>query len=298
VRHALSIVLVAAGCGSEEIELAPAADRPRIELPGPTSDPGVCDPSTRRTCRPLDDACALDVECCTGRCEAGRCLPPGTCSAAGAACGSPSACCSDRCEPVVGSTNRACAPVCRALGAACTRAQECCSGGCSGGVCAPTICALVGDACVAAADCCSGVCQDARCRIDGAALCRPSGEDCTSGGGSPCCFACVGGRCDPGPGACRPLTAPCGADTDCCSGSCAALPGGTRACAGACGAEGAACRAPSDCCSGTCSASPGTCVPASSTCGSVGAACASNDACCSGLCLAGRCAERCASPVR
>ena len=287
---------VAGGCGREDVELA-------LPVIGPGGDGGnvapreggtsVCDAGVARACRALDQACQLDAECCSGRCESGVCLPAGACHGPGAACAGSAECCSARCEPVVGTTNRACAALCKAAGAACASAQECCSTGCIGGVCTDRLCVREGEGCAGSAECCSGVCEGSRCRVDAVALCRPTGEDCNSGGGRPCCFGCEDGRCGPGPGACRPRTAPCNLDGECCSGTCSAS-GDARACGGACGAEGAACTAASDCCSGACSASPGVCVAAASAaCGVLGDACSAGDRCCSGVCLDGRCAANC-----
>lgn len=285
------------GCGREDVQLSLAsADASASSQVGPdASDEAICArDGGLRACRPLDRECVAGVECCSGRCEGGSCIAEGTCLGPGSPCMNRDGCCSGRCEPIAGTSNRACTVACRGEGKPCSAAADCCSFGCAGGVCVARQCAKRGDGCSANADCCAGTCTDGRCTPSEGGICRPTGEDCTSGGGGPCCSGtCVGDRCDVGPGACRPRGAPCTQDGECCRGPCALDASGTRVCAAPCGTDGSSCGSSADCCSGACSGGAGTCVSTTGSCALVGASCSSGPECCSGLCLGNRCVEPC-----
>lgn len=303
---AIGALLIAA-CGREDVLLAPepvvvgdagaeAGATPPLLLPdGGTAT--VC--TTERACRTLDAPCATGNECCSGRCEGGRCLPIGACKAPAAACATRAECCSGRCEPIAGTTNRACTNLCRATGAACVTGSDCCSFSCRNNACVAEACRQEGDDCTSVQECCSGACSGGKCRLDSTALCRATGEDCTSGGGGPCCYGCTDGRCDLGPGPCRPRGAPCVTTADCCAGTCVEGADKARFCTSACVAEGASCTQSADCCSGACtSSSTGKCAASASTCSLVGEACNTGPTCCTGSCFDGRCADNCPASVR
>ncbi len=280
----------------------------------PASDAAVPDSSAcgdapaPTGCRALGDPCGSGPDCCSDHCAAGACVVPGTCFGAGAMCASAADCCSSLCEPVNGTaTERTCLAECRPNGMACTRASDCCTLACNGGVCGGTECFVENTDCTANAQCCSNECDTTngnRCVLDPSATCRPSGEDCTSGGGQKCCGVCDNTlkRCDPGPSACRVTEMICTVDTDCCSGMCADDGTGRTICvlpAGAsCLAAGAACHATFECCTGTtCTGDPPACGSAPSTCGITGASCTVGGACCSSECSGGSCQAGCVAPA-
>ncbi|MFO0595303.1 MAG: hypothetical protein U0228_08365 [Myxococcaceae bacterium] len=266
--------------------------------PFPMNDAGVL------VCKSLGDACGSPGECCSLTCVGGVCgdaMSGGACDPAGAPCTTASACCTARCEPVPNSTQRACQLACFGDGAPCTRALECCSLGCNNGVCGGGLCKVSGENCAANVDCCSHRCDQGKCTVN-VTNCRPTGETCTSGGGTTCCAACDVGiqpkpRCTFGADTCRGTGAACTVDGgagDCCRGQCRA---GT--CVTPCASPGQACGATSPCCAGTCNA--GTCDVAvaidagtatlgdGGVCFAVGGRCTTGTDCCSLNCFGGFC---------
>ena len=264
---------------------------------GMRGDGAGCPDAPSTVCRTSGDTCASAQDCCSDRCENAICLPA-ACGAPGAACTARDQCCSGACEPVPGTPNRACLGYCKRLGTACSRAQDCCSLACLGGVCAAGVCARTGDDCVLPSDCCSRKCTTGRCELDTVLSCRPSGEDCNSGGGVGCCGPCnQDQRCDVGPGACRGIGAPCLATSDCCRGTCARVSNQTPlVCMADCVAEGATCATSAECCAGSCSGSPSTCRAQADSCKLLGADCTTDRECCSAQCLGGRCGDNCSGP--
>lgn len=313
-RISLAVVLAGLGlgfvampaCGLEEVVLVPVA---ASDASGPgdgqalgdggRGEAGACPDASMRACRGLGDPCASAQDCCSERCEGSVCLPA-SCGAPGAACATRDQCCSGLCEPIAGTPNRGCVGYCRRAGQACARAQDCCSLACLGGACAAAVCGKTGDDCVVGSDCCSSRCSGGRCELDTALSCRPSGEDCNSGGGVACCGACnADQRCDVGAGPCRPSGSPCITTADCCAGSCArsGVDGkGPFVCTSACVTQGSACATTADCCAGTCSGLPATCREEVTACKLLGTDCTSDEECCSAQCLAGRCGDNCAGP--
>ena len=206
-----------------------------------TCSAGTC--QANATCEAAGATCAHGIDCCGGTCTGGICqsivgvTPAGggnVCISPGAVCTSDAACCSGRCEPVTGQ-----AGVLHCTDA-CKRRRRCLHHrrriavdlGCFGGVAATRAkeCTEEGGACKANAECCSDICgADGRCTIDAAnSRCRPTGENCSSGPQSGCCFATNNNdlcdketqRCEAPPGQCHGNQAVCAADGDCCSGHC------------------------------------------------------------------------------
>jgi hypothetical protein len=227
---------------------------------------------------------------------------PGACAGAGAPCSSRADCCSGLCEPVDGTATRACLATCLPPGAACQRADDCCSFGCNAGVCGGPECLQEGSNCTANSQCCSNLCDPAqgnKCSLDPAASCRPTGEDCNSGGGSPCCGTCNGAsqRCDPGSGPCRPLGTVCTTQADCCHGSCMDDGTGRTVCTSPLLADGVSCQAGFECVSGSCVSNPPVCGAEAAACTVTGAACTSGAQCCSGTCEGSVCLSGCLLPA-
>ncbi|HEY8077960.1 MAG TPA: hypothetical protein VIF62_27730, partial [Labilithrix sp.] len=81
-----SLVVVASACGREDVELAITPDggvavtdggpEGNVLPEGGGEGGGACS-DAGRTCRTLDDTCATDAECCSGRCEGDACVPSG-----------------------------------------------------------------------------------------------------------------------------------------------------------------------------------------------------------------------------
>lgn len=317
-------------CGQEDVQLLPSSydasavePTPDVANEGPPNDASSLEtgadgldavddltrlcvaPASGRACADNGAACAIDPECCSGRCEGDTCLEPGTCAGVGIACLARSTCCSGRCESSVGSTSRACLNYCLPDGAACSRALDCCSMGCHAAQCGAPLCSTVGSRCTEAADCCSGSCSldDGQCRDksdDSQAACLATGESCSpqlvDGAPSNCCGACdaTSSRCVFGPGPCLPVGSVCQVDSDCCRGTCAVGASGVAVCTAPCLADGTVCSLGADCCNHHCNGWPGACGPAV-TCSLLGAGCQVDADCCSGQCLSGACGSNCQS---
>ena len=254
---------------------------------GPECCSGECDARIciAADCQGLGGECDDAGECCTGRCASGFCADDaGFCDDVGIDCSNGASCCSGRCEPVEGSGDVFCLGICFADGQACTRAQDCCGLGCNDGVCGGEICSREGENCDEDANCCSNRCaDDGRCEIDRESGCRPSGEDCTSGGPTECCGVCDDDldRCVPGADTCRSQGVDCDDDNECCSGNC--TDGTCRE--SECVDTGGDCASDFECCSSQCE---GTCQPPEN-CEPLGLMCESDQDCCSGFCLGGFC---------
>jgi hypothetical protein len=311
---ALGAALAVLACGPEDIELAhgDAAKDASVDgddqatgrlLPTDGSAP-LCDSAAPPpACRGLGAACGSASDCCSAHCASGACVPPGSCSGANAPCTTRSDCCSGLCEPLNGTTARACLAECLADGTPCDRASDCCSLDCNTGACGGDECLQVGSDCASDAQCCSNVCdasQGGKCALDPVATCRPSGENCTAGGGSPCCGACddTTKRCDPGPGPCRALGAVCEQATDCCHGTCDPDATGRTVCTAPPLPDGTGCQAGFECATMSCTGNPPTCGPAAAACVPSGAPCAAGTPCCSGSCNAGTCEAGCIPSTR
>ena len=310
----LAVVSSSASC-REDIELpspdAVASDAAIVDDAGVDAGPQlqtdgaarVCDGAPPPACRALGDPCGSAPDCCSGRCGSGGCLPPGVCAGPGDSCADAGDCCSGLCEPVAGTTARACLAECRPDAAACVRASDCCSFACQGGVCGGTECSREGDVCTVDADCCSNECvatgngggNGNHCALDPVAACRATADDCTSGGGAPCCGACneAAGRCDPGAGPCRPVGMICATQADCCNGTCTDDGTGRTVCTSPCLVDGVSCVAGFECCAGSCSGDPPACAPPSVACSVTGASCDAGAQCCSGSCGRGSCESGC-----
>jgi hypothetical protein len=314
-----TIGFVALGCGFEDIELGAGArdggastidggghDATALEdVTSPPGDGGGCDVGPApSSCHGLDDTCAADRDCCSTRCDHGKCIAPGKCGGAGATCATRADCCSGMCEPAATGPGRTCLAQCAPSGASCTRASDCCGLDCNDGVCSGTVCAIQGEACTSAAQCCSNTYDPAskKCQIPPGPSCRPAGEDCTGAAKGACCGKCDDGtnRCDIGPGPCRLPGSVCLKAADCCVGDCADNGTGLKTCAPtACvesDASDAGCNAGFECCSGACLGNPAQCTTA---CTPAGSACTSAGACCSGSCAEGVCqAPTCSGPPK
>jgi hypothetical protein len=314
---AIAAATALAACGPEDIELA-APDATATDANTNASTNGsdafvtalqfdssvpFCEASAPPpACLPLGDPCGSASDCCSTHCASGACVVPGACAGAGTTCRGRADCCSGSCEPVNGSTQTVCLPVCSPDGTACTRAGDCCTLACNGGVCGGAECQEEGTDCSANAQCCSNLCDATRgnrCAIDPVALCRPSGENCNSGGSGTCCFVCNGSqRCDPGPGPCRVLSAICEQDSDCCHGSCSPDSTGRTVCTAPPLADGMTCQAGFECTSGSCGSDPPACGAALKACVVSGGSCDEGGACCSGLCAGGTCESGCIAALR
>jgi hypothetical protein len=175
-------------------------------------------------CRPYNDVCADDLQCCSGSCGTPdsdgvrRCVRAQNCVPEGDVCGGNGAsqnCCpaqggpggkaeciktSDGVSRCVANAGGACYPA----GHSCALCDECCShiclqqqqsdGGLGAFVCATQCIPLNGGTCTSDSDCCSGgVCQDGTCKPSGS-TCVPLGGACMNT--SNCCEgACIGGFC-------------------------------------------------------------------------------------------------------
>lgn len=270
---------LATGCGSDDTEVSitsesdASVDGSANGDGSATTDGPITDPDAL-ACRATNQACAADIECCSGNCFALADGGPKTCGAktgckaAGGACVAGTECCTGACV-----NNQCSAAQCTADNAACTVAGQCCSGACTNNVCAPlsTSCKTSGNPCANSTECCSGLCNGSLCSA-GISFCVQAGDACASN--SDCC----GGNCNKpagvtlgvcgaavsAPGAtncavkgtvCGTIAAggtvpPCGGE--CCSRSCAptgAAPG-YLVCQppSGCAPTGEICRNDSDCC--------------------------------------------------
>ena len=312
VAPALGAIVGLIVCGAEDVELAhgDAASESAPDAGGNgtgtlSNDSGTvaCEGAAPPACRPLGEACVSGSDCCSAHCASGKCVVPTACSGANSPCSARSDCCSGLCEPVQGTTTRLCLPECSPAGAPCTRASDCCALACNAGTCGGAECLQEGNDCTSNAQCCSNACdarQGSKCVLDPVAVCRPIGEDCTSGGGQPCCGTCdnTDQRCDPGPGPCRPIGSICAQTLDCCHGTCAADATGRFVCTSPLLSDGTGCQAGFECTSGTCGGNPPACSQLTVACVPPDSSCDAGTACCSGQCLAGACQPGCAQSTR
>lgn len=247
-------------------------------------------------CRPADEVCTADLECC-GYLELSQtrdnCLTaqptPGVCVSLVAVPGL------RRC--VLQPTDKEVGEICAAGGAT---VHSCCGGS---AVCQPSYtgvsrclgfatqadggfqCLPNGTPCSIPEECCSRVCAQETVADGGTALvcsgCRAAGQACTAN--ADCCAQiCVGGLCVAVDGgtSCAPLGAVCTADAECCARICSG--GVCRTCRTA----GDLCAVNADCCGGACVPGDG-----GSLCGCLGngTVCNQNSECCSNICSGSTC---------
>jgi hypothetical protein len=225
----------------------------------------VCGPCE---CLPASAGCMQDSDCCSGTCDAGRCIDP------------TSQCAHDVCETGVALDAQACGGCVSAI---CANDPVCCNGGwdqfcvsavpTTCGIDCPGACTPDGSMCNAMTPCCSGSCVNGICGGDG--TCNLPGEMCNAP--SDCCSGfCTEGKCQGGGGSCSQDGASCSNASDCCSGACIAGRCGNVTCP----SDGSAC---------------GNCV-ASSCCGEV-ATCATNFSCAQDLGAFVACASQGTDPL-
>jgi hypothetical protein len=244
--------------------------------------------SMPHACLPNGGGCKENGDCCSQRCDTGVCLEAGTCGGPGAGCKVRGDCCSGRCEPIAGALT--CLNYCAADGLSCSRAFDCCSMACNGGTCGGRLCLGEGEnGCTDDASCCSGTCDQVLHRCASSPPCKGSLQECEGTGTGGCCSGVCSapndGRCDFGPGPCRPMGTFCLVDTDCCRGTCSG-----RVCTAPCLQDGEACTSGADCCGKVCTGSPQKC---GQQCKALGIACTDDAQCCSGQCIEGQCANLC-----
>jgi hypothetical protein len=244
-------------------------------------------------------SCAVDAECCGGRCQ------DGTCSALSSSC--------------------------KTSGNECSDNGQCCSQLCDEGRCSlgASFCIQTGDVCGSDTECCSASCTIAEGAKLGTCGVPPTGASSCSGqvDGTVCsgCGSCCSRLCAPyadsGVSVCQPATGChpngglCREDTDCCGAPGSGLPGdGKVRCEKEAGAKIGLCRNPTGCnpqgnvchykdytCSissarNACCAAPGNsgecqldrlgvprCNGLGDTCRQGGETCASSDDCCNDL---------------
>lgn len=176
-------------------------------------DAGGCSETTGTcggvVCKPPQDPCLNDYECCTGRCEDGACAAT-ICADDGFECAEDADCCNKSCP----QETRLCGVTgCVDVGAACDENVPCCGELlCFNGVCSESECYPENFDCVSDTQCCSGYCDQAfyLCGLP----CKVDGEGC--GSDPECCGdSCVDGTCET---SCS--DGACVEDSDCCSGSC------------------------------------------------------------------------------
>lgn len=293
IASCILLTLALVCCGREEIAL-----RTSSGLRGDAGGRSLCDGSIAApACVAFGGGCSTGSDCCSNICVASVCVRSASCKAPLAACTGRDECCSGGCEPVGPDGERQCISFCKGLGTPCGAAADCCSFSCVAGVCSTArACKERNEDCSTSAECCAAECKDGRCdtdRIDES--CRPTGEACDGGGGGDCCGICnvATDTCDPGPGACRAVGAPCSTGPDCCGGACIAGPDSIQRCGASCVPSGGTCASQSDCCDGGCVGSPGVCVAKSAVCLPDGNTCSTPAQCCSGQCLAGTCRTDC-----
>jgi hypothetical protein len=210
----------------------------------------------KQCCAPRGAACDVDHPCCDGAsaCQMGFCGGV-ACRVAGDACTSNVQCCTRVC----GADGTCSDKLCGGEGFECKSNDDCCSDEqnllCDKtGHCNKPMCTLAGGFCATADDCCDGNCVDLGAGVKICSTCAtrlPDGADCYQGDD------CCGDACDPVyhvcAVACTATFQPCGADNECCSGSCV-----NAKCADKC--TDGYCLQDSQCCSGTCLPG-GTCAP-------------------------------------
>jgi hypothetical protein len=167
-------------------------------------------------CKPYQDYCTKDKDCCSGKCGTAdssglrRCDRVGSCVPDGDVCGGLGAsqnCCNggkSGCHTSSTGVSRCIANyggACYSAGAACSLGDECCSGIClpdpsstTGFSCGATCIPLGAGTCTTDADCCTGgLCQSGICQSGGSS-CVALGGDCSST--AQCCAgSCASGTC-------------------------------------------------------------------------------------------------------
>jgi hypothetical protein len=259
VAACVAAAAVFTGCGSDSDDVA-GVGAPDGSVVGDGGDGGggggeAGNPS----CKPSGTQCAVDVDCCSSRCDSTtkKCLvDSATCSAAGTACTTSPECCTFSCAGGKCSSKQ-----CTADTAACTQNEECCSGACTGGTCKAltTTCKSMGNPCAGNGDCCSKLCKGGFCASP--SFCAQNGDACSSD------LECCGGSCDKAAGAalglcsavggapCAPAGTVCtgsGCDNFCCSLSCGPSASGVNICQppSGCKPQNELCKASEDCCGG------------------------------------------------
>lgn len=208
-NEAISIVLAIAttACGGDVLELFTPIDRAPTDASNadvrdvPTS-PSLCTTSDGKTCaRAIGEACATDVDCCSGRCDAFACAPVGGCFPKCEPCVIDDDCCSHDCAIADDGVRRCQSPSrCVAEGDRCDPAAlvgsiaACCSGACALDVASGGMrCQIPGAACRSdvstcslASECCGGFCvAGADGRLACRSRCSADSERCTTRGD--CC---------------------------------------------------------------------------------------------------------------
>lgn len=212
-------------------------------------------------CHALEESCASDAECCSGRCRDGEscCSPPnGPCTSEGD-------CCTGELGDCVLLTGGGRACRCRAVGESCGSSNECCGlATCTNGTCKAGGCVAPQGGCTSAFDCCwDGTTACIQEGGGGFTCCRGNAASCVTAGD--CCGGapCIGGAC------CRGDGQSCNANTLCCpglaceDGTCqTTCPIGGFRCGGAC------CGPHQYCVDGTCQCIPlrGSCNPNANLC--------------------------------
>jgi hypothetical protein len=259
---------LATGCRANRVATPVVDPRSDAAGPGPT---GECPTSPPEGLTPVGGECACDIECLTGRCEAGVCCTGAACSAL------------------------------RPLGSACTKPADCHSGFCADRVCCNVACTGACVACDLATRRgeCSPVPAGAEdkhgvCRRDPADSCGQTGS-CNGQGG--CAKYAAGSQCRPP--SCESMGRVIPASQCDGNGTCVHAEGIAcdpsicegGACRGGCDSD-TQCLAPSRCTNGSCGQK------------GLGQACASGNECASTFCVDGVCCESdcagrcrfCASP--
>jgi hypothetical protein len=198
-----------------------------------------CEPPLNK-CSPSGTACITGNECCTLSCVGSTCSTK-LCVADNGACAVDGECCGGKCAPD-GKGGGICTPLNpggpKTDGNPCATNTDCASKLCSGGICvSSSFCGQNGEQCAADTDCCGGACTKAAgstlgtcglTKASGAGGCDPAGTTCTSSGaacGQPCCSrscapyaATKVSVCQPASG-CHLTGDLCRADSDCCGWS-------------------------------------------------------------------------------
>lgn len=202
-------------------------------------------------CRPLDEGCNVDVDCCGFSQGVAACAGGSCCKPSGVPCSADGECCPGQ-GPCDTDTDTCGGVTCAPKDTPCLNDFQCCTGRCAptltGPRCADVPCPPVGFECDSDEDCCKLVCRDGKCADP--PECALITETCTDD--LPCCdpdLVCnkAGGA---GEGICSessecfPSSSDCFSDQQCCSGFCDPQ---FKLCA-TCAAQGDTCSAAAPCC--------------------------------------------------